>query len=118
MPLFARQGPSGRFPRVTAPIAALRLPASPLRSLALARQFRLMTERTGSPKFLGNPRHTCPGLRSRRSHEAGLRGIAPTLRFADVAFRAFHRVGLRDYPISRFNSAACVLAIYASWPRL
>jgi hypothetical protein len=69
-------GSLGSVPPLLGYYDALRPPASPPRSLALARRFRLATERTGSPKFLGDPRHTCPGLRSRRS----LRGRPPGLR--------------------------------------
>jgi hypothetical protein len=68
VPPFAPLAPLGWFARFTAPTAALRLPASPPRSrAALARWFRLAAEKTGAPKFLGGPRHTCPGQRPRWS---------------------------------------------------
>src|SRR5271170_8038087 len=75
---FAPRGPSGRFPHLIAPTGALRLPAPPPRSLALARRFRLATEKTGPPKFLGDPRHTCPGSSTpAEPRAASLRGRVP-----------------------------------------
>ncbi len=94
MPLFAQQGPSGRFPRVSALIAALRLPASP------------PGFRHAVPSFDGEdgtsqvPRQPSPCmLRSSipaepRSRPPGR--AAPTSCFVDVAFHARERVGLRE----------------------
>jgi hypothetical protein len=48
-------GSLGPVPPLLRSYAALRLPASPPRSLALAQQFRLPTERTGSPKVPWQP---------------------------------------------------------------
>jgi hypothetical protein len=77
-----RRLPLGWFAHFTALTAALRLPAPPPRSRhALTRRFRLTTEDAGSPKFLGDPRHTCPGLRSRRSLPEQASGASP-LRLA------------------------------------
>ena len=74
--------------------------------------FRL--ERAGSPKFLGDLRKHAPGYDPDGVFEAGLRGFAPTSCLVDVAFRSLQSVGLRHFPISGFNSAACLLAVYAS----
>ena len=116
---FAPQGPSGRFPCLVATTGALRLPAPPPRSLALARRFRLVTEKTGPPKFLGDPRHACSGLRPRRNLGSWPPGTSP-LRCAPSAWPS----GPSDpsapatHPISGSDSAAHMLAVYASRPRL
>jgi hypothetical protein len=81
MPPFAPLAPLGWFANFTALTAALRLPASPPRSLPLARWFRLAAEKSGSPKFLGDPRHTCPGQRPRWSLPEQASGASP-LRLA------------------------------------
>ena len=49
-------------------------------AMRFARRFRVSTD-TGSPKFLGDPRHACPGLRSRRSLPEQASGASP-LRLA------------------------------------
>jgi hypothetical protein len=46
-----------------------------------ARWFRLSAEKTGAPKFLGDPRHTCPGQRPRWSLPEQASGASP-LRLA------------------------------------
>ena len=45
---------------------------------------------------------------------AGLREQVPTRRPFDVAFRSYRTVGFHDIEISESNSAARVLAVYAS----
>lgn len=49
---------------------------------------------------------------------AGLREHVPTHRFLDVAFRAYGPVGFHDFFLSEPDSAARVLAVYASWSGL
>lgn len=118
MPPFARRGPSGRFPRVYARTAALRLPASPPRSLALARRFRhccsgesgiSLVPRRPSPRM---PRFFDPG----GTVGAGLRERVPTFGSAGVAFQACRPVGFHHDFLSGSDSAAYVLAVYASQP--
>jgi hypothetical protein len=59
---FAPRGPSAVVPPLHRYYGALRLPAAPLSlTRACDLRFRLTTEQTGSPKFLGDPRHACPG---------------------------------------------------------
>jgi hypothetical protein len=68
VPPFAPLAPSGWFANFSAPTAALRLSASPPRSRAALRS--VVPPRggeAGAPKFLGDPRHTCPGHRPRWS---------------------------------------------------
>jgi hypothetical protein len=43
---------------------------------------------------------------------------SPTLRSRGIAFRALRPVGFHDFPISGSDSAAHMLAVYASRPRL
>jgi hypothetical protein len=50
--------------------------------------------------------------------EAGLREHVPTLRSFDDAFRAYGPVGFHHLNISGPDSAARVLAVYASWSGL
>jgi hypothetical protein len=59
---FAPRGPSARFPRFVTTMARSDVPPAPL-GFACARhpRFRLSTELTGTPKFLGDPRHACSG---------------------------------------------------------
>jgi hypothetical protein len=113
-------GSLGSVPPLHSSIGALRLPAAPL-SLRLRSRFAVpsSTEQTGSPKFLGDPRHARPGSSTpAESREQGLRDMVPTFRSVDVAFRTYRVVGFHDLHISGPVSAARVLAVYASWPGL
>ena len=122
-PPFARRGPSGRFPRVVARTAALRLLTAhraALRCLrARATAAIQQPETMRSPKFLGHPLvRTCPGsstpaepreqdLRDRQS----LR-IAPPVLPSETTDSSASTTDL-----SGPNSAAHALAVYASWSR-
>ena len=122
-PPFARRGPSGRFPRVVALTAALRLLTAhraALRCLrARATAAIQQPETMRSPKFLGHPLvRTCPGsstpaepreqdLRDRQS----LR-IAPPVLPSETTDSSASTTDL-----SGPNSAAHALAVYASWSR-
>ena len=120
-PPFAPRGPSGRFPRFIAPTAALRLPVAPrLARLRFARRFRrsFAAEATGSPRFLGNPRRTCPALRPRWDRRARPFGRLPYSSAPSVLPSALaDGVGSHDFDISGLNRTACTLAVYASQPR-
>ena len=59
---FAPRGPYGLVPPLRHYYGALRRPARPARlRLRSPQRFRLSTELTGTPKFLGDPRHACSG---------------------------------------------------------
>ena len=107
--------PRGGSP-ASAPTAALRLPVSPV-SLALrfASRFRFFGGDAGSPKFLGNPRHTCPALRLRRNLPEQASGTS-SLRFAlsVLPSESWASSASATANISEPNHAACVLAAYAS----
>ena len=119
MPPFARRGPSGRFPRVYARTAALRLPASPPRSLALARRFRPCC--AGESWISLVPRRPSPRM-PRLSDPGGTAGAEPpgprSLRFAPPASPSelADPSASTTFFLSGSNSAACVLAVYASQP--
>jgi hypothetical protein len=111
--------------RIGSPASALlrRAPTSlgpALASLALAtRGCVSTTQHSGPPKFLGDPRHTCPGSSTPvKPREQASGNDVPTLGSFGVAFRAYCLVGFHDLHISVSNSAARVLTVYASWPRL
>ena len=73
-------------------------------------------EKTGSPRFLENPRvHASlfdPGRISGPGHSGGALLIGP----ADVAFCCLDGLGSCHFPISGLNHAAFTLAVYASRP--
>src|ERR1019366_2139796 len=72
-------GSLGSVPPFHRSIGALRLPAAPL-SLRSRSRFAVpsSTEQTGSPKFLGDPRHTRPGSSTPvESREQDLRDVRP-----------------------------------------
>ena len=107
-------------PRAGSPTSLLLLRHSdvPPPRAAFATQFRFPTESAGPPKFLGNPRHACSDRRSRRSREAGLRGGMP-LPLASLMLPSTPvSASASTTTISGFIGAACMLAVYASWPRL
>jgi hypothetical protein len=90
-------------------------------SLALAvRGSVLRRSKTGPPKFLDDPSARVPRFFDPgEASGAGPPGLAvPTSRSLGAAFHVLCRVGLRDGHISRPNSAAHVLAVYASSPGL
>jgi hypothetical protein len=75
----------------------------------------LLNGNTGSPKFLGNPRHACPALRLRRNLPEQASGTS-SLRFAlsVLPSESWASSASATAKISEPNHAACVLAVYAS----
>src|ERR1700722_1382112 len=119
VPPFARRGPSGRFPRVCAPIAALRLPAPPLRSLALRSAVPPSGGGDGASQVPGGPSRTCPALGPRWDRSVRPLGPCPTYWTLRCCLPLLGRRRLPQIcAISRLYHAACTLAVYASRPRL
>src|SRR5688572_25566328 len=89
VPLFARQGPSGRFPRFLARIAALRLPGSLLRSFSLAVAVPPLdaAERRDLPSSSITLATHAPIFDPGRAVKQASGVGTPTFRFTDVAFR-------------------------------
>src|SRR5688572_25969909 len=69
---------------------------------ALARRFRLSAEKTGAPKFLGDPRHTCPGQRPRWSLPEQASGASPL------------RLALSVLPSKSPDSSASTIPVFRS----
>ena len=111
----------GRVPRVGSPASALVLRQSDFQLPHLAHSRLLsgsgyageswisLVPRRPSPYV---PRLSDPG----GTGEAGLRDDVPTLRFTGAAFRACRRVGFHHVFLSGSNTAAHMLAVYASQP--
>src|SRR6185437_15140463 len=116
VPPFARWGPSGRFPHVLAPTAALRLPGAPASlACALLGGSTLPWRRRDLPgSWRTPPVHALfsdPGGIARRA----IRAVPVSWR-DDVAFRVTNCVGSRNTEISRLIRTTCTLTVYASQP--
>jgi hypothetical protein len=115
VPLFAPLAPLRWFACFSAPIAALRLPAPPRRSLFALLRGSPFGEETGAPKFLGNPCPACPVLRLRWNLLEQASGTS-SLRFALSVSPSEPRDSSASTTdmISEPDHAACMLAVYAS----
>ena len=80
-------GSLGSVPLLRRSYGALRRPAPPLRSLALALAVarHLPAQKTGPPKFLDDPRHACPGSSTPAKPPEQASGTV-SLRFAPSAW--------------------------------
>ena len=95
--------PLGWFPSFTAPIAGLRLLATPHRArLSLARSFPVYAGGDEISQVPGQPLCTCHGLRPRWADPPRSRAFGPASWRASVAFRVGRRVGLHE--ISNFGA--------------
>jgi hypothetical protein len=82
---------------------------------SLDTRFRLSTAWAGSPKFLGNPCHTCPALRLRWNLPEQASGTSSLrLALSVLPSELWASSASTTSKISEPNHAACVLAVYAS----
>jgi len=106
----------GWFPRFTATTTRSDFPNPPRRSLAFTRRFRTRIVRSTRDLPCSSATYAtrAPIYDPDGTLGAGLRDYVPTYCSADIAFRACRLVGFHHVFLSGSNSAAHVLAVYAS----